>query len=70
MTAIDRDQFFEQLEAATSDVKNWPDWKKYAFDNSFKAFNRKPRKPVVSSKTNSNNASHAKTVADAQVSNG
>ena len=40
------DEFRAKLKEAKNIVQNWPDWKKSALENSFKASNSGPREPV------------------------
>ena len=40
------DEFRAKLKEAKNIVEGWPDWKKDALKNSFKASNPGPREPI------------------------
>ena len=44
---MSNEEFRAKLQEAKTIVENWPDWKKSALENSFKANNPGPREPVM-----------------------
>jgi len=45
------EEFRAKLKEAKNIVESWPDWKKSALENSFKASNPGPREPIGEEKS-------------------